>query len=133
MARQEAPHPASSAMLMCDFAIREEGTGKVNLIGIFDTIFATQFPVVHPRLSVYVRLTDAEGEYEFKLEMVRLEDEKAVGEGRVQATIGDRMGSHELIFNLGNLVFERPGRYEFRLFGNQKYIGRAVFRVVQKS
>ena len=65
------PHPAYSAMLICDMAIREEGTGKVSLIGIFENVSATVFPARHPLLCVYCKLTDAQGDYAFRLELVR--------------------------------------------------------------
>jgi hypothetical protein len=50
---QVAPHPVFKAMLICDQAIREEGTGKTSLIGIFEQIGARRFPVRHSSLAVY--------------------------------------------------------------------------------
>jgi len=41
------------------------------------------------------------------------------------------MGFSELIFNLDRLIFERPGRYEFRLFAGDRHVGGVVFTVVQ--
>jgi hypothetical protein len=34
----QPPPPVINALLICDVAIREEGTGKVSLIGIFEDI-----------------------------------------------------------------------------------------------
>ena len=66
------PHPSLNAMLLCDLTIREHGTGKMSLIGIFENISAARFPVVHRALTVYAKLADAEGEYGIRLELVRL-------------------------------------------------------------
>ena len=121
------------AMLVCDQAIREVETNKVTLVGIFDRIFGGQFPLAWTRpTAVYARVTDAEGEYEVQLELVRLEDEQTIGRLDGRTTIGDRVASHELIFDLGTgLIFERAGRYEFRLFAGSKHVGGAPLTVVQ--
>ena len=71
------------------------------------------------------------GHYQIRLELVRLEDEASVGRLDVEMTVGDRMGYGELIFNLDRLIFERPGRYEFRLFAGDRYIGGVVFTVIE--
>ena len=81
--------------------------------------------------AVYARVTDAEGHYQIRLELVRLEDELSVGRVDVEMTAGDRMGFGELIFKLDRLIFERPGRYEFRLFAGDRHVGGVVFTVVQ--
>ena len=65
------PHPSLNAMLLCDLTIREHGTGKMSLIGIFENISAARFPVVHRALTVYAKLADAEGDYGIRLELVR--------------------------------------------------------------
>jgi hypothetical protein len=44
-------------MLLCDLSIREEGSGKMSLIGIFESIRARSFPCKHGALSVYVKIT----------------------------------------------------------------------------
>ena len=126
-----SPHPACNAFLICDYAIREEGTGKVSLIGIFENINAIRFPSMHGLLCVYAKLTDAEGDYEIRLELVRLEDLAVIGQGVLTMTIGDRMAAAELVFQLGGLVFERTGKYEFRLYANDKSVAIKSFSVVQ--
>ena len=118
-------------MLICDLAIKEEGTGKHSLIGIFENISARQFPARHGRLCVYAKITDAQGDYSIRLELIRLEDFAVVGEGQVSVTVEDRMAATELVFNLGGLVFERAGRYEFRLRANGLSVGAKSFNVVQ--
>jgi hypothetical protein len=125
------PHPTLNAMLLCDHTIRELGTGKVSLIGIFENISAARFPVVHHALSVYAKLGDAEGEYAIRLELVRLDDGHTVAQGALRAAFADRLAPGELIFALESLALERPGRYEFRLYADDRYIAGKSFTVVQ--
>lgn len=124
-------HPSLNAMLICDLAIREEGSGKTSLIGIFENINATRFPTHHAVLFVYAKLIDAQGDYEMRLELVRLEGLQVIGEGRLRAAFADRMTPVEFVFQLAGLVFERPGRYEFRLYANDRYVGQKSFNVVE--
>jgi len=98
-------HPSLNAMLLCDHTIREAGTGKVSLIGIFENISAARFPVVHRSLSVYT----------------------------LRATFADRMTPGEIIFALENLGLDRPGRYEFRLHANDRFVAGKSFVVVQTA
>ena len=130
---RELPRPVLQAMLVCDQAIRDAETNKVSLVGIFDQIRGAEFPLAWARpTAVYTRVTDAEGHYQIQLELVRLEDEASVGRVDVELTAGDRMGFGELIFKFDRLIFERPGRYEFRLFAGDRYVGGVVFTVIQR-
>jgi hypothetical protein len=125
------PHPSLNAMLLCDHTIREQGTGKVSLIGVFESITSGRFPVVHRALSVYAKLADAEGEYAIRLELVRLDDSQVVAQGTLRASFADRMTPGELIFALENLGLERAGRYEFRLYANDRFVAGKSFTVLQ--
>mgnify|MGYP001619372717 CR=1 FL=1 len=118
-------------MLVCDQAIREVGTNKVTLVGIFEGISSSVFPFDWVRgVTVYARLTDAQGVYDMRIELVRLEDGQAVGGEDFQETLEDRMRVQEIMMAFGRLRFERPGKYEFRLFANDRYLGGAVLDMV---
>src|SRR5262245_55599957 len=124
-------HPVINAVLICDFAIREEGSGKISLIGIFEELRSRSFPFRHPQLCLYAKLTDAEGTYKIRLELVRLGDLNIVGLGELEVTLMDRNKVGEIVFQLVGLVFERPGRYDFRLYANGRHFGNKTFNVVE--
>ncbi len=125
-----APHPIFNAMLICDHAIREEGSGKISLIGIFEQIHVPSLPAGHASLSVYAKVTDAQGEYDLSLDLVRLEDLMVIGHGEAHATVANRLAPMEFLFNLAWLLFERAGEYEFRLSANGRYVASKSFRVI---
>jgi hypothetical protein len=127
----EPPHPDLAAMLVCDQVIRDQLTGKASVIGIFDRIFAAAFPATHARLTVYVSVRDAEGDYRLRLDMVRIRDGMTVGRADAPITVGDRFSPAELVFELMGLRFDESGPYEFRLWANDRYVGLKSFSVLQ--
>lgn len=61
-----------------------------------------------------------------RIELVRLEDEQAIARADFKVIVEDRIRPHEIAEEFDQLGFERPGRYEFRLFANERYLGGAV-------
>lgn len=120
------PVPKASAMLVCDYVITEQGTKKKSLIGIFENIGTLKFPVVHPSLSVYIKLTEARGSYRFRLDLVQLKSDRLTGRSEIpdEISIASPLSSHELVFNLRGIRFEEEGEYEFRIFANDRIFGQ---------
>lgn len=131
MAEPSPPHPTFNAMLICDNAIREEGTGKISLIGIFANIWSLEFPTAHPSLCVYLNVGDAQGSYRLRLELVRADDLRIIGRGEAEASAADRMRPAEMVLEMQGLVFERPGMYEFVIHANDRLLGRKSFQVLK--
>lgn len=125
------PHPTFNAMLIADNAIREEGTGKISLIGIFANIYIITLPALHGSLCVYVNLGDAEGHYKLRLELVQTSGMRVIGRGEAQMEARDRMRPGEIVFELHGLLFDQAGRYEFVLYANDRLVGRKSFDVVK--
>lgn len=127
----EPPRPQLHAMLVCDQVLKDEATKNSSLIGVFNRIAAIRFPATHARLTVYVSVIDAQGAYHLRLELVRLDDEMAIGRGDADVTVQDRFLPAEWMFELHGLVFEQPGEYEFRLWVNERFLGSKSLSVVQ--
>lgn len=122
--------PDLNAMLICDTVITDRNTGKNSVIGIFDRIVARSFPVTHPSLTVYARIIDAQGQYVFKLELVNLTNDQVIGGGATPPLeVPDRMLPHDLVFSLHGLIFPAEGRYEFRLYADDNFVGVHSFQV----
>ena len=128
-------NPVVNAMLICDKVIAEVGTNKKSLIGVFEDIRSKAFPCKHNFLSVYIKLTDAQGNYKFSLKLVDLNDNStiAIAETSNEITISSPLAFHELIFNFAGLCFKHPGTYEFQLSSNDAVIGHKTFSIHQIS
>lgn len=115
--------PKVNSFLLCDYIIQEHRSGKKSLIGIFHNIVASQFPFAHPSLFIYANLSDAMGTYNFEIRLIDLESQAIIGQGMIpQIEIGDRLKPVEIAMNIRQLVFPRPGKYEFELFANSELV-----------
>jgi hypothetical protein len=128
------PVPKTNAMLICDYVITERGTNKKSLIGVFENIGAATFPCTHFAMSVYIKLTDAQGSYRFRLDLVDLHEDKNIGKSEMpeDIQIPSPLVAHELVFNLRGVRFAHPGEYEFRIFANGAIFGQKKF-IVEKA
>jgi len=123
--------PSKEAMLVCDQIITEGGTNKKTLVGIFEQIYASKLPCMHPSLSVYIKFTAALGTYQFRLELVDLQTNTVIGNGTLpNQTIEDKLTSYELVFNLRSLKFTNRGKYEFRIYADEELFGTKTFHVL---
>ena len=128
-----SPTPKANAMLICDYVITERGTNKKSLIGVFENIGAATFPCTHFAMSVYIKLTDAQGGYHFRLELVDLQSDAMIGKSEMpeEVRVPSPLDAHELVFNLRGVRFMHAGKYEFRIFANDKIFGQKKLVVEQ--
>ena len=98
---------------VCDLAFAMEG-GKQCVIGIFDTIYASAFPVVHPTMSIAARFRGSPNEVlQIKIEMGRPNGDVLVSM-QGDMTLGAD-GSMFMQMNIAGAQFPEAGRYAFRV------------------
>lgn len=125
----DAPKPSLNALLVCDTVIEDKITNKKSLIGTFTDIWAPAFPCVQHRMAIYFCLTDAEGEYDILIRLVKSDSEAKLFEAGFAVQIPDRFSISDFGVNLPVVQFPEPGRYEIQLFANREFLGRKEFRV----
>ena len=104
------PKPKCLAMLLCDYVILDAETRNKSLIGIFNRINASKFPVRHDRMHVFVALTDGHGEYTASLKVKNSAGEEVLSLGG-KVDMKDPLGVAELNFAIRGMVIPEPGRY----------------------
>lgn len=111
--------------LLADYASKSQD-GKLNVMGIFDTIFAQSFPVGHPQMYVVLKFeaSPAEAGQPKALEIKLLDQDGKQSMG-VNATmqipshgIPGRKVAMDALFAIQGLIFERPGDYTFSVLVN---------------
>jgi len=96
--------------------------GKLNILGVFDTIFAGQYPTVHPQMQLVLRFAAGQGDAGQPHSVdVRFETEQGQALFHVPVSIqvpvhglGDSLGVDHII-SMNNVRFAEPGRYVFRI------------------
>ena len=128
-----SPTPVPVAFLLCDQISTDRTTGKKTIVGVFDRIWVTNFPARHGPSTIYARVIDCEGEYEFKIEYVQVSSQTILGEGGGTVQCRDRQQYTDLIFPWPQLPLPERGEYEFRLWMNNKYISRTRITALPRS
>ena len=96
--------------ILCD-DVRREHNGKLILLGLFETIGASRFPVQHPTLFVVNRWCNGVGEYRQRT-VVRNPDNSILAEDQVTVVkLEDLKAKHTVIARFNNLRFSVPGEY----------------------
>lgn len=122
------PLPTLLAFLVCDSVIHDAQTKKKTLVGIFSQLISDQVPT-GANVGLYGKLAEGSGQYKLMIRLVHLKDEKLVMEASFDANWAVPDQPLELGINLRGLSIPDFGQYEFQLFANDVYLGRAVFRV----
>lgn len=98
-----------------------DGSGKLNILGIFDRLGTSSFPTRHPRLSLVLRFSAGVhevGKHEIAIilkspdgqEVVRIDGEMNLSAGPRGVSAGVLVPH---ILNMDGLVFPLPGMYSF--------------------
>jgi hypothetical protein len=98
-----------------------DGSGKLNILGVFDRLTTTSFPTRHPRLCLVLRFSagvDEVGRHQVTIslkgpegkEVVRIDGEMNLAPGPSSAG-GAVLVPH--VLNMDGLVFPVAGRYAF--------------------
>jgi len=108
----------------CDFA--QENSGKLTIVGTFDTIISRNFPCVHPQLSVVIRLRFDLWEFsnhQFRIETRDLDGGMIINpiQGNLEVKgVGNATAVSHLVFTISNLHFKNPGVINFILYIDDK-------------
>jgi len=108
----------------CDFA--QENSGKLTIIGTFDTIVSRNFPCIHPQLSVVIRLRFDLWEFanhQFRIETRDLDGKMIISpiQGKVEVKgVGNATAVSHLVFTISNLHFKNAGVVNFILYIDDK-------------
>ena len=124
--------PVLVAALVCDVAAIDPSTGKKNLIGIFDKVHVGKFPTQRP-MTLYLKLTDAEGYYNFQVRYVQVSLGNVLAEAAGELNATDRLASADLYIPFPPLPIPEQGRYEFQVWANLVFLGATFIDAVQRS
>ncbi len=133
------------SIMLSDTVIREGGTNKLSLIGIFAQFNASKFPFQIPLFYATPFITNLSGTHESIAVVLRIEnpstgDVLASASGTIQpgeagsepAPI-DRDVIFEIPYPFPGVVFPEAGRYVIKALINGEEIGERFFKVLSVS
>jgi len=123
--------------LLADYA-NVSREGKLNILGIFDKIYAQSVPAVHPQMQLVMTLEadrgDAEKEHRTEIELIDADGAKLfsiVGNLKFgPPPPGEHMRLNHVI-QLNNLRFEHFGSYDFKILVNKEVRKSVSLSVVE--
>lgn len=125
--------------VLCDYAADYQG--KLCVQGAFDTLFARQFPVIHPMCSLALRLCmlpEDKGDHKLGISIVdedgtALDPERMpiLGELKVDLPEGASFFTRNFIMNFQGLKFEKAGVYSVDITLDGELVSRTLLRLVQ--
>lgn len=126
------PPPKCKAILLCDHTIVEAVTGKVSIIGIFDSWNFSQFPhPTHPFMA-FLQLTDGIGKYAVSVDVHDLQADLVIAQARVAEMIfPERKSKVNLMIPVPPLLLQHAGSYDFVVLADGQEIDRQQFQAVQ--
>jgi hypothetical protein len=132
--RGQKPPPRCKAILLCEQAIIEAGTGNVSVIGIFDRFVVPEIPGRTRAFTVYLHLTDGIGRYDVVVEVHDLQEDKVIGRADgIALRFPERLHRQNVIVLVPPLSIHHPGRYDVVVFVDGQEIDRQQFRADEAS
>jgi hypothetical protein len=106
---------------LCD-AATTDSSGKLNILGAFDTIWTSSMPLTHPQCAVALRIrfeSIERGEHRIVVNLVNLDGKHIIqpANGVIDVNFAEKQssGSANLILNIQMLVLEGYGEYSIDL------------------
>lgn len=123
---------------ICDCAnISREG--KLNVMGILNTIYAPQFPFAHPAM-VYVAGIEARkseaGKHQLKVNIVDADGNDITPPLQGELNIGPEVplrSTHNVILNINNLKIQAPGTYSIDLSVDNQHMQSNEMHIVERK
>lgn len=115
-----ASPPKVRLFVACDGAIKDNATGKVTLVGVFDQFAGAQFPASYGPFAIYFRMNGLNGRYDFRLVIVAPDLHTVVAEADfpVGLVVTDPLTSVDGVVDIPAFEFAGPSRYAIRLAYN---------------
>ena len=127
----------SLMFLTADYANIAEG-GKINVMGIFRSIKASSFPTRHPQMSLVIKLEAELGEEgdNRTINVILRDDEgheiiRSFGEITIPKTRIGLRPEVNIIMNIRDIIFPKPGMYDFLMLVDKDFKGSCSLEVVE--
>lgn len=122
--------PSLVHTILCD-DVRQEIGGKFSLMGMFEGISASVFPVTHPRFAIWNEWAGGRGEFTARIRLLTPDRAKVLSESESRITFHSETQRHRDISVRFNTVFPGPGTYWIEMSLNGEAVALVPLPVQQ--
>ena len=122
--------PSLNFTIICD-DVRQEIGGKISLMGLFENIYATKFPAIHPRLAIMTEWSEGKGEFAVKTRILSPDRKSVVRETVSRIKLNDANFRHRDVSLHLNIDFKAPGTYWIENYLDGELINSLPLKVLQ--
>ena len=121
--------PVCLALVLCDYVHIDPITSRRSMLGAFYEIDSPRFPMVYPKMAVYVAVTDGRGKIPLTIRMIDVdESDEPIWSDTQDVNFEDPQRVKELVIEILNVPFQDAGIYRLQLLaGNATILERSVF------
>lgn len=119
------------AMIICDTIIQDAISGKKSLIGVFSRINSKNMPLQHPRMNIFLVLTEGNGPYKCELRCLDGDNNQPIVQTHGEIEFQDPRQIVELMFDFSGIVFPDYGMYRFEFLCDGEPVISRKFEVAQ--
>jgi len=106
----ERIEPTLLFSVLCD-DVRREDNGKFMLIGLFETVGASNFPASHPVLYVMNCWCSGLGKFTQRTRIVTPDNAKLIEDEETEFSLATLKAKHRIVARFNNIKFVTPGEY----------------------
>jgi len=122
--------PSLSFTIICD-DVRQETGGKLSLMGLFENVYATKFPAIHPRLAVLSEWSGGQGEFKIRMRILAPDRKTVIRETSSKMTLNGINYRHRDVSVHLNVELKAPGTYWVENFLDDEMMNSIPLNVVQ--
>jgi hypothetical protein len=122
--------PSLSFTIICD-DVRQETGGKLSLMGLFENVYATKFPAIHPRLAVLTEWSGGQGEFMIRMRILAPDRKTVIRETSSKMSLNGINYRHRDVSVHLNVELKTPGTYWVENFLDNEMMNSIPLNVVQ--
>jgi len=118
---------------LCD-ATTIDREGKINALGIFDTLSGDKFPLKIFRMMLLISLVGKKsdgGDHDLEVKLLAPDGQDLIPAMQMKFGVPPEGGKARIVSELNNISFEKVGDYSFKVFVDKKAVTDIYLRVVQ--
>ena len=123
---------------LCDAATQQ--TGKLNILGAFDSVYAKKAPIVISQCALALRLRfslSEQGEHSISVKFIDIDGKEIVPPIKGALTVNFNEGqvsvSQNLVLNIHGFKIDNPGQYSIRLVVDEHEISSLPLHIALRD